>query len=369
MKIKRILLACLSCLSAVVAMAVPASPEVFTVIQSDGSELRVRQIGDEWGSYMLTEDGYAVRKNTAGYCYLRFTEQGEEQETDVLAHNLSLRKSREKAFLGSMQKGIVVSEQVQEQRRVAQQKQAVSSYPLKGSPKSIVILVNFSDLKFIIPNPKEAYSRLLNEKGYSDNNGIGSARDYFEACSNGVFLPQFDVYGPYDLDESYSYYGANSSSSNNVRAREMIIQACTKAYEAGVDLSQYDTDGNGVVDNVFVYYAGHNEAEGGGENTIWPHRSVVVNSPTYGSVRIFDYACTSELRSSRGSQMCGIGTFCHEFGHVLGLPDFYDTSNSYRYTVGNWSVMCSGSYNGSGKTLLPIPLMSGSCWVGCRLYS
>lgn len=350
MKIKRILLACLSCLSAVVAMAVPASPEVFTVIQSDGSALRVRQIGDEWGSYMLTEDGYAVRKNAAGYYYLRFTEQGEEQETDVLAHDLLLRNSSEKAFLGSMQKGIVVSEQVQEQRRVAQQKQAVSSYPLKGSPKSIVILVNFSDLKFIIPNPQQAYSRLLNEKGYSDNNGIGSACDYFEACSNGVFSPQFDVYGPYDLDESYSYYGANSGSNHNVRAREMIVQACTKAYEAGVDLSQYDTDGNGVVDNVFVYYAGHNEAEGGGENTVWPHRSVVVNSPTYGSVRIFDYACTSELRSSRGSQMCGIGTFCHEFGHVLGLPDFYDTDNSYRYTVGNWSIMCSGSYNGNGKT-------------------
>lgn len=350
MKIKRIISVCVSCLSAVLLLAVPASPEVFTVVQSDGSELRVRLTGDEWSSYMLTEDGYAIRKSESGYCYLRFTATGDVQETDMLAHNLLLRTSSEKAFLGSMQKGIVVSERVQNQRRVAQQKQAVSSYPLTGSPKSLVILVNFSDLKFVISNPQEAYTRLLNEEGYSDNGGVGSARDYFKACSNGVFSPQFDVYGPYDLDESYSYYGANSGNSSNVHAREMIVQACTKAYEAGVDLSQYDTDGNGVIDNVFVYYAGHNEAEGGGENTVWPHRSVVVNSPTYGTVRIFDYACTSELRSSRGSQMCGIGTFCHEFGHVLGLPDFYDTDNSYRYTVGSWSIMCSGSYNGNGKT-------------------
>ncbi len=338
------------CISSVIAWAVPASPEVFTIKQSDGSELRVRLIGDEYASHLLTEDGYAIKETDRGYCYLRFTEQGKEQVTTMLAHNQAVRPSKEVSFVNTLKKGVVESTEKQNIRRVAQQRQATSSYPLTGSPKSLTILVNFSDVKFTIANPQEAYSRLLNEKGYSDNGGIGSAKDYFEACSNGAFSPQFDVYGPYDLDETCEYYGANSGNSSNVHAREMIIQACTKAYEAGVDLSQYDTDNNGTVDNVFVYYAGHNEAEGGGDNTVWPHRSMISNSPKYGDVRIYDYACTSELRGSRGSQMCGIGTFCHEFGHVLGLPDTYDTDNSYHYTVGDWSIMCSGSYNGNGKT-------------------
>lgn len=331
-------------------MAVPASPDVFTVLQADGSELRVRMVGDEWSSCLLTEDDYAVRKTEKGYCYVRITAAGEAENSGILAHNPLVRNSSEVAFVSTMPKGMVVSEQVQAKRRIAQKAQLSSSFPLTGSPKSIVILVNFSDVRFVTSNPQESFSRLLNEEGYSDNGGSGSARDYFKACSNGVFSPQFDVYGPYDLDQTCAYYGGNSGGNSNVHAREMIIHACNKAYEAGVDLSQYDTDGNGVVDNVFVYYAGHNEAEGGGENTVWPHRSIVVNSPNYGGVSIYDYACTSELRLSRGREMCGIGTFCHEFGHVLGLPDFYDTNDSYHYTVGNWSIMCSGSYNGNGKT-------------------
>lgn len=350
LRVKRICLIWTISMVTAMAMAVPASPEMFTVTQADGSQLRLRLVGDESFSCLFTEDEYAVKKTHRGYCYLRFSEQGEESVTAVLAHNPALRSEKETAFLSSLRKGIVVSNQMEEQRRIAQKAQLSSTFPLKGSPKSLVILVNFSDVKFVTPNPQASFRRLLNEEGYSDNNGVGSARDYFKACSNGVFSPQFDVFGPYDLDQTCAYYGGNSGSNSSVHAREMIIHACNKAYEAGVDLSEYDTDGNGVIDNVFVYYAGHNEAEGGGENTVWPHRSIVINSPRYGNVTVYDYACTSELRSSRGSQMCGIGTFCHEFGHVLGLPDFYDTQDSYHYTVGDWSIMCSGSYNGNGKT-------------------
>ncbi len=103
----------------------------------------------------------------------------------------------------------------------------------------------------------------------------------------------------------------------------MVVDACSLAEAAGIDFKQYDTDGNGTIDNVFIYYAGHNEAEGADENTIWPHRSTVQNaSAIVSGVRIYDYACTSELRGRSGVSMCGIGTFCHEFGHVLGLPDY-----------------------------------------------
>jgi M6 family metalloprotease-like protein len=141
----------------------------------------------------------------------------------------------------------------------------------------------------------------------------------------------------------------------------MVADACRMAYEAdGVDFSEYDTDNDGRVDNVFIYYAGHNEAEGGSKNTIWPHRWVIYPggnyngtpaSITFNGKRIYDYACTSELRGSTGKNMCGIGTFVHEFGHVLGLPDFYITDYSSNHkTLAHWDVMDYGPYLNVGRT-------------------
>ena len=124
---------------------------------------------------------------------------------------------------------------------------------------------------------------------------------------------------------------------------------------AGLDFTQYDTDGDGYVDNVFVYYAGYNEAEGGAANTIWPHRwsvsdAGITSGITFDGKKINDYSCTSELKGTSGTNMCGIGTFCHEFGHVLGLPDFYDTSGTQSNTLDEWDIMDYGAYSNSGCT-------------------
>ena len=298
------------------ALAVPACPSPIKVTQSDGSTLLLQMVGDEFHHYYTLMDGTPVRRNASGM-YVA--------DASVAQQPASARKAR----------------------RVAQQSMVSGSYPLTGSPKSIVILVNFSDLKF--KYTRDDFDRMLNVSGYSENGGVGSARDYFIASSDSVFSPVFDCYGPVTLSRGYAYYGANTGSSSSAHASQMIAEACNMVAESGVDMTQYDTDGDGNLDNVFVYYAGHNEAEGGGENTIWPHRSVVNGSERVQGKLIYDYACTSELRGSAGTSMCGIGTFCHEFGHVLGLPDYYDTDYD-QYTVGTWDIMCSGSYNGQGKT-------------------
>lgn len=350
---KRILLLLLFVPVTFISYAVPASPEPFFVEQADGSLLQVRMMGDEFGGYLATDDGWAIRKDPSdnAYKYLFFTEKGGTRLTDMVAHNASLRDAEEQTYLSELNQQLPLYKQQRQKRKIAAQTQIASTFPLKGSPHSVVILVNFSDLQFSIPNPKETYTRLLNQSGYAENDGVGSARDYFIASSDSVFQPVFDVVGPYTLPNNMAYYGANSGSSNSVRASEMVVDACSLAEAAGIDFKQYDTDGNGTIDNVFIYYAGHNEAEGADENTIWPHRSTVQNaSAIVSGVRIYDYACTSELRGRSGVSMCGIGTFCHEFGHVLGLPDFYDTENEGHYTVGSWDIMCSGSYNGNGKT-------------------
>ncbi|MCR4664600.1 MAG: M6 family metalloprotease domain-containing protein [Paludibacteraceae bacterium] len=231
-----------------------------------------------------------------------------------------------------------------------------ATFPTQGEVRSLVILVNFSDVSFSVDNPKEAFYKMLNESGYSENGGTGSARDYFIASSNGVFRPSFDVYGPVTLPQKRSYYGKTDGD-----AVQMVTDACD-ILEDEIDWSMYDENGDGDVDNIFIYFAGHSEAEGGPEESVWPHRYYVFTEREGQTIRyyykgkdgkqywLWDYACTSELSGDRGTRMCGIGTFCHEFSHVLGLDDLYDTSDSEKYTVGAWDIMCYGNYNNDGRT-------------------
>lgn len=355
---KRLFSLLLACVACVTAYSVPACPAAMAYTQPDGSVLHVRLVGDEYGSYFTTEDGYMVAENALGvWEYVRACAADGCELSGLTARDALERTAVDCQLLAALPKasdlyksgGLLAQSNLLRAKRAGLTR-VWAGFPLKNSPRSLVILVNFADKSFVVDNPQQAFARMLNESGYSINGATGSARDYFMASSDSVFSPYFDVYGPYTLPENMAYYGGNSSSRGDVNAAAMIKQAVSLACDAGVDLAQYDTDGDGVLDNVFVYYAGHNEAEHGGANTVWPHRSVVLNSPEYCGVRIYDYACTSELRGSNGNVMCGIGTFCHEFGHVLGLPDMYDTGNSDAYTIGEWDIMCSGSYNNNGRT-------------------
>jgi immune inhibitor A len=132
----------------------------------------------------------------------------------------------------------------------------------------------------------------------------------------------------------------------------MVAEACQWAATQGVDFSKYDWDGDGEVDQVFVLYAGKGEADGGAVSTVWPHEFALSYSD-YGKslslsvVTVDTYACSAEL-NGRG-KLDGIGTFCHEFSHCMGFPDFYDTSYSGWFGMGAYDLMCAGNYNGDGK--------------------
>lgn len=339
--------------------AIKATPDPVIVTQPDGSQLSIYVRGDEYFKYKTTLDGYIISTGTDGfYQYGTIDGQGHFVPSQVRVNNISQRTSTERSFIKTLSKKIDFST-LDSQSRMAKATAAnqtntatKGSYPLTGSPKSLVILVNFSDKNFATASPEIAYTNLLNKPGYSENGGTGSAKDYFESASNRVFSPEFDVVGPYTLPQTMDYYGKNNSSKDDSNPRQMVIDACTLADAAGVDFTQYDTDGDGYVDNVFIYYAGYNEAEGGPDNSVWPHRWVLANTNTkFDGKIVYDYACTSELRGNSGSNMCGIGTFCHEFGHVLGLPDYYNTNGNYTYnTLSYWNIMDSGPYLNSGRT-------------------
>ena len=335
--------------------AVPAIPYPITVTQPDGSTMQIYLKGDEFFHYETTLDGYLLKTNDEGFLvYAQLDEEG-IIPTNVRASNIEKRTKNEIELLKTHQPSpdVTMINRQKRAQRVAmlspEDTEVIQRFPLNGSPKSLVILVEFSDNTFTVSNPKTAFTNLLNQEGYSVNGGTGSARDYFISSSMGKFAPQFEVVGPYKLPNNIEYYGANSSG-DDIRPRQMIIDACNLASSDGVNFSEYDTDGDGRVDNVFVFYAGNNEAEGGHASTIWPHRWVVSPATYIDGVRIYDYACTSELRGASGSTMCGIGTFTHEFGHVIGLPDLYATNGASHHTLSYWSVMDTGSYSNSGRT-------------------
>jgi len=303
---KKLSLASFLLLLCCVVRAVVADPTPFYYHTPDGQDILVQMQGDEYHHYMTDMQGNVIMGHRP--------DAAELQQIGM--------------------------------RRMANQQMIGGNFPLIGSPKSVVILINFSDVKFQYSWAN--FDHLLNQSGYSDNGATGSCRDYFIACSDSIFTPQFDVYGPYTVSHTQEYYGKNTSGQHSDKEKEAFIEACQLAAEDGVDFTQYDTDGDNVIDNVFFYYAGNNEAEGN-PNTIWPHSSNLSYKNIYLSGKLLaTYACTSELKG-RGNTMCAIGTFCHEFGHVLGLPDWYDTDKG-KYTIGEWSIMSSGNYNNNSCT-------------------
>lgn len=349
--------------------AVPAYPNPVQLKQPDGTNITVILKGDEFFNYYVTMDGYPIVKDERGiFNYARIDKSGKKIDTKVKANNEDARSKTEKEFIYNLTNTPDVSKisaMMRAKRDISSTSKITvpSFFPRTGSPRSLVILVNFSDLNFVTPNPKTAFTEKLNKAGYSENGATGSARDYFGDNSSGVFTPQFDVVGPFTLPQTYSYYGENENGFD-MRPAQMIADACKAASDADTDFTTYDTDGDNVVDNVFVYYAGHNEAENAGANRIWPHRwgiyptamygggnyTGTVASVTFNGKRVEDYACTSELRGNSGTTMAGIGTFTHEFGHVLGLDDMYPTNGNTHHTLSDWCIMDAGAYNNLGRT-------------------
>lgn len=337
--------------------AIPAYPYPIKITQPDGSELTIMLKGDEFFRYKTTLDGVLLVEDANGFHkYARLTDDGRRVSTGVKAQEIQRRTNAERKLVKELQNSTNQKriDGIQKAARISAAEKAVASdngFPLTGSPRSLVILVNFADKNYVVSNPQSAFTNLLNQEGYSANGGTGSARDYFRDASNGIFAPQFDVVGPYTLPQNMEYYGGNGGD-NDKNPRQMVLDACMLADAAGMDFKQYDTDNDGVIDNVFIYYAGYNEAEGGGDNTVWPHRWSMPSGSNYrfDGVQVWDYACTSELRGRTGTNMCGIGTFSHEFGHVLGLPDYYATDGSEHFTLDRWHIMDAGAYLNNGRT-------------------
>lgn len=315
-------------LTVFVAGAVKARPGLRTITQPDGTVIKVRVEGDERHHRYLSEDGYPLEKTDGFFRYSDI----KESYADINENGIT-RAEEESPYPGLF---------------------PGSTFPVTGEPRVLVILAEFADVSMTLTHPYDYFHRMLNEPGFSDYGGTGSVRDYFIASSGGKFSPEFDLYGPVTLPHPMVYYGGNDASGNDRRPVDMIVDAC-EALDDEVDFSLYDCDGDGFIDNVFVFYAGEGEASSENENTIWPH-SWYVSAGKPGTkyldgVILDRYACSNEwVKFGELDRPDGTGTFIHEFSHVMGLPDLYSITYSSAYTPGEWTVLDVGSYNNDGCT-------------------
>lgn len=294
------------------AMAVSSFPGEIEYKQADGATITVRLHGDEYHHWYTDLEGRLLMPTADG----SLVPADDNFRTLLSVKNVS-KDPRSSAY---------------------------TKYPTTGEQKVLIILAEFQDKKFTYS--AEEFRNMLRQPGYSGYGAAGSAYDYFVENSAGRFVPDFEVFGPVTLSSPLSYYGAN----NDENAHQMIVEAC-KQLDPQIDFSEYDRDGDGWVDNVYVFYAGYGEADGGNVNYVWPHSS---NVSTKGErlmldgVNIGSYSCSNELIGG-STRMVGIGTFCHEFCHVLGLPDVYSTNNNSAFTPYYYSLMDHGNYNGDTR--------------------
>ena len=331
---KKCIFVCLLLLLVTDILAIPARRNVAReVILADGTKVTAFLKGDENGHWWETLDGQCLQVDATGNAKV-LTYFEKENWLQAASSRRIMTDGRRKAKLNS---------------------RAAANNAIVGKKKGLVILINFKDASMKTSQPKTYFNRQFNEEGFSDDNHIGCVREYFYDQSYGQLDVKFDVVGPVTLSNNLAYYGQNDDSDNDKYPCTMVAEAC-KLADNQVDFSDYDWDGDGEVDQVYLIYAGYGENYGAAANTIWPHEWTLASGQRYGDgdgaltldgVTVNTYAVSCELAGTKGKIVNGIGTACHEFSHCLGLPDFYDTSSSGTgWGMDAWDVMCSGSYSG-----------------------
>lgn len=360
-KLYNILILLLLCTS---LMAVPARPGIYTFTQPDGTSFRVTLTGDEFFKLTRTTDGSAVIKDDDGYySYAFYDSEGRIHSSGV--HVCPQNSSSAAAASARLIPYQAIS-RLSAPNRVLMSRRSgarlISAAETKAGPvskKAIVILAQFADLDF--KYSRSHFVDMLTKKSYSFGGANGSALDYFNDQFGGKVNFEFTVGNIVTLSHGYAYYGRNDSEGQDEKAYEAVAEAC-RLSDAQVDFSQFDGDGDGEVDNVFVFVAGKDEAEGAGEDHIWSHQWYLDDGAgsklTLDGKKINSYAISTELSHDQdtGREMfTAIGTFCHEYSHVLGLVDMYDTD--YEDSGGQadalWrstSIMDAGNYNNNGHT-------------------
>lgn len=346
--------------------SIPAYKGLIKISQPDGTEINAYLNGDERLSWYSSEDKYTLLFNQEGYLeYATSSYLNDIIPSGIIAKSLDQRSIRDINFLNSIPKDLRYS---QDQIQLAMQASEFMETKFKkvktkdgltsGIRKLLVILVEYpsgtynSTAASAVPFSfsKQDFENVFNQLKYNHGGATGSVRDYYRATSYGKLDLQSTVVGPYILPQPRPFYGAQSGIRNDINSRQMIIDGCNMANN-DIDFTQFDNDGDMKIDGVHVIFAGRGQHNSGETDAIWPHRGRLDPPLILDGLQLVDYSCSSEKRSF--SEMSGIGVHSHEFGHVLGLWDYYDAdyaSNGISKTLSDFELMDAGAYNNNEKT-------------------
>ena len=375
---KRICLGVCLCLSSIGAWGAKANSIPVQVKQADGTTITVILRGDEHINWYTTLDGVLLVQAADNSYYVgKVTKDGRLIATQQLAHEAAWRSSTERNLIDKQDKDKFYSyvSKVAEQSENSYNNRpltritvdsgygGVPYFPHTGSPKALVILAEFADTTFTIQNTKQVFTNYLMNEGhftetaYAQNRNYKGVRGYFKDCSYGQFTPTFDVVGPVKLPKPQTYYGAE-----NDNITDLMTDACN-AVDNEVDFSQYDANGDGMVDLVYIIYAGHSANYRGNASTdIWPKSGTTILSKTFDGKSIRRYGVSNELAGRENKKkeketINGIGLFCHEFSHTLGLPDIYayktDAEDQNDQGMELWDLMDGGTEVQGGRVPSP----------------
>lgn len=377
---KKTLLTIVAFVMTICTWGAKADPTPFTLTQSDGKQLTIILHGDEHMNYVTTTDGVLIVEKNRNYFIAEVLGDGSLRASSLLAHNAGQRTAAELEVIGMQdtKRFFSYADNVARKSRANIAKEPITNanhyFPHTGSPKVLIILADFTDFPF--KNSDEVTKAVFNE--YLNNetafgsgssrvsfpnvgdetldNNYGSVRRYFTNMSYGAFTPEFDVAAVVHLDNTLVTYGVGKGDRMDL----LVPEACQKAHAQGVNFADYDSDNDGYVDLVYIIYAGYAASiTGNSEDCIWP-KCGTIGGGTYDGKQVYRYGVHSELNGNpeytetiwKEKRINGIGLFCHEFSHAMGMPDFYPTSESaqkaYNTSMEYWDLMDGGEYTQNG---------------------
>ena len=355
--------------TAVAIRAARAFSEPYSVTQPDGTTLTLTLHGDEHGHWTMTSDGVLVVNRGEAYYVAAIDDAGMLTATPLLAHSLQQRTPAEQAVCQQQrERQERFFERISKECDAGMRRAMVTGtkyFPHQGSPRSLVVLVNFQDVQFTSSDPVAQFNQYFSGEtqqnlGQYEHNNVVSVRKYFEQSSGGQFTPQFDVVGPFTLSHDMAYYGEDSGDAGSDKNYYAFTNEVIQLADELVDFHDYDNNGDGEAELVCVIYAGYGQSVSGNpSNTIWP-KCGYRGFNTADGVRVGYMNCNSELRrlnSTTPTAINGIGVFVHEFSHGMGLPDLYPNTTTAR-TFDNQSMeffdlMDYGEYGKNGYAPVP----------------
>ncbi|NVN95332.1 MAG: M6 family metalloprotease domain-containing protein [Bacteroidetes bacterium] len=329
------------------AKAVTAYPYPIEFTQPDGSKITILLKGDEKVRWAETMDGYSIVHNKQGaYEYAKLDENNNMIPSGFIVRNTNQRSVEDNLFLESIPKALHYSvSQINQMQSIWANENTTlqNSFPTTGNRKLLVILANFSNTTTTYPSSN--FDNYMNQLNY---NGTGSFKDYYLEVSYGQLTVVTTVTAWVTLPNTHNYYGPDTLWG------QFALDAVTAANnQTAVNFADYDNDGDGVVDGVAIFHQGQGQEETGSTLDVWSHSWDLTSAGFTAAQRTFDGVLVNSYTTMPERNSTGMGTIgvmCHEFGHNLGAPDFYDidyaTGGQYDGT-GKWDLMANGSWNGT----------------------